>query len=68
MTSNNTFIARKIDVDKKRAELEARHAFAKAEAKHALEVAKAEEKLLFSIGVKNIFCFDSFSEKYFLFS
>ena len=48
-TSSSTFIARQVKLDKKRAELEARHAFVKAEAeakqKHALEIAKAEEQL-----------------------
>ena len=47
-TSNSTFIARQVKLDKKRAELEARHAFVKAEAEakqqHALEIAKAEAK------------------------
>ena len=47
-TSSSTFIARQVKLDKKRAELEARHAFVKAEAKakqpHALEIAKAEAK------------------------
>ena len=45
-TSSSTFIARQVKLDKKRAELEARHAFVKAEAEakqqHALEIAKAE--------------------------
>ena len=45
-TSSGTFIARQVKLDKKRAELEARHAFVKAEAQakqqHALEIAKAE--------------------------
>ena len=49
MTSSSTFTALPVKLDKKRAELEARHAFAKAEAeakqKHALEIAKAEEQL-----------------------
>ena len=49
VTSSSTFIARQVELDKKWAELEARHAFAKAEAeakqKHALEIAKAEEQL-----------------------
>ena len=45
VTSSSTFIARQIKLNKKRAEFEARHAFAKAEAKHALEIAKAEEQL-----------------------
>ena len=47
-TSSSTFIARQVKLDKKRAELEARHAFVKAEAEakqqHALEIAKAEAK------------------------
>ena len=45
-TLSSTFIARQVKLDKKRAELEARHAFVKAEAEakqqHALEIAKAE--------------------------
>ena len=49
VTSSSTFIARQVKLYKKRAELEARLAFAKAEAeakqKHALEIAKAEEQL-----------------------
>ena len=49
VTFSSTFIARQVKLDKKRAEFEARHAFAKAEAearqKHALEIAKAEEQL-----------------------
>ena len=43
-TSSSTFIARQVKANKKRAELEARHAFAKEEVKHALEIAKAEAK------------------------
>ena len=47
-TSSSTFIARQVKLDKKRAELEARHAFVKAEAEakqqRALEIAKAEAK------------------------
>ena len=47
-TSSSTFIAQEVKLDKKRAELEARHAFVKAEAKakqqHALKIAKAEAK------------------------
>ena len=47
VTSSGTFIARQVKLDKKLAELEARHTFSKAEAeaKHALEIAKAEEQL-----------------------
>ena len=49
VTSSSTFIAQQVKLDKKQAELEARHDFAKAEAetrqKHALEIPKAEEQL-----------------------
>ena len=44
VTSSSTFIARQIKLNKKRAKLEAKHAFEKAEAKHALEIAKVEER------------------------
>ena len=46
VTSGSTFIARQIELDKERAEFEARGAFAKVEAKakHALKLAKAEEQ------------------------
>ena len=44
VTSSSTFMARQIKLNKKQAELQARHAFAKAEAKqrHALEIAKTK--------------------------
>ena len=44
VTSSSTFIARQVKLDKKRAELEARHAFVKAEAEANKNILSKLEK------------------------
>ena len=44
VTSNSTFLARKIELNKKRAELEAAHAFTKAEAEANKNILSKSQK------------------------